>query len=311
MRDPSLPPELEFIIIDYLFANKLVLASCSLVCSRWLPHTRKHLFHDVTVKPAVNVNSNSLTDFFHILRGSGEAHPEWAIGPCISKLTLDGSLRWVPELGPTLTCTLSFLHGLLSQLPRLASLCTVSLLMPDDLAKNPGAEQAECLAFKLEELAVRFCTAPGHPDLHHLLAFICMFSSIDSLSVMRWGCFMDDSVSAFSSSALSPPIIRSLRVRWTSLRVPSALYTPLADSPSVANGDLTHTSLEYMSPRELLGFSDFASAAGSAFRDVELHANAQLFHPSERKCCLSRLLAAHSYSRYVFYSLRWGIPSGM
>ncbi|KAM5531610.1 hypothetical protein V8D89_014725 [Ganoderma adspersum] len=283
MADPTtrpLPPELEFIIIDHLFSHKPALASCSLVCSRWLPPSRRHLFRHITIKPAMRLNPSPLETFLRILQDSGEVYPEWAIGPCIENLALDGSILKDPRLTPTLTCSLSLLRRLLSNLPRLASLCLRYLLMSDDLVEESGAQHAGRLDFKLDDLIVYGCTAEGH-DPHHFLVLICMFSSIDSLVVTRWGRFMPQFVSSFSSSVLSPPIVRSLEINWTDEPVPPAIYALLTDSPSVANGHLTRMSLDTLSRSELHRFSNFARVAGAAFHEVVLRANSQLFDPSE------------------------------
>ncbi len=279
----SLPPELEFIVIEYLSADKPTLSSCSLVCWRWLPPSRRRLFQDITIKPAKHLNPTPLEDFLRIIQDSGDADPEWAIGPCIKTLTFDGSVWEGLTISPALICSLSFLSAFLPKLPRLTSLCLIHLLMPDDLAGDPTVEQPGRLGFKLNELVVSSCTAKDH-DPHQLLALICMFSSIESLAVIFWGRFMADPIYELSLSTFSPPLVRSLTIEWAPEMVAPAIYALLADSPSVANGHLTHISLDMQSDTELLLLSEFASVAGAAFREVELRASSPLFTPSERKC---------------------------
>ena len=277
----SLPPELEFIIIDHLSTAKPALASCSLVCSRWLPPSRRHLFRDIALKPAVRLNPTLLEDFLRILDVSGEVNPQWIIGPCVRNLTIDGSDPESHFTSPVLICSLSFLHGLLFKLPLLASLCLRHLLMPNDLATHLYPEQSRLMNFKLDQLIVSGCTADGH-DPHHLLALISMFSNIDSLSILQWGNFMADPIYEVSLSTLSPPLVRSLEIAWVSEGVAPAIYALFANSSSVTNGHFTHVYLDTWADTELLDFSNFANASGLAFRKVNLRASSHLFSPSER-----------------------------
>ncbi|PIL23385.1 hypothetical protein GSI_14696 [Ganoderma sinense ZZ0214-1] len=280
MRDPTdcaVPPELELIVLNHLLADKPALASCSLVCSRWLPPTRKHLFREITLKPTMRLNPTPFESFLRTLEIAEETNPEWAIGSCIEKLTIDGSV-WKGRLTPSpmLTCSLSFLRRLLSKLPQLASLRAKLLLMPNDIVERPYADQAALNNFKLDKLVVVDCTAKGH-DPHHLLALISMFSSIDSLSIINWGGYMQHPISEFSLSSLSPPLVRSLAIEWVSPGVAPAIYALFANSPSVTAGHLAHIYLDASKNSELLEFAGFARIAGAAFRQVDLRANSELF----------------------------------
>ncbi len=78
--DWPLPPDLDFAIIDQILDDKPTLASCSLVCSRWLPLSRKHLFKDITVKRANHLSPDPLADFLHVVKHSRAVRPERAIG---------------------------------------------------------------------------------------------------------------------------------------------------------------------------------------------------------------------------------------
>ncbi|KAJ6477628.1 hypothetical protein C8R45DRAFT_363595 [Mycena sanguinolenta] len=47
---PRVPPELTDRIIDYLWDSQIDLRTCSLVCSHWLPTSRRHIFESLTVR---------------------------------------------------------------------------------------------------------------------------------------------------------------------------------------------------------------------------------------------------------------------
>ncbi|KAM5531609.1 hypothetical protein V8D89_014724, partial [Ganoderma adspersum] len=259
-----LPPELEFIIIDHLLSNKPALASCSLVCSRWLPASRRHLFQDVVVNPSMRLNPDSFADFLSTLEYSGGGNIEWAIGPCITKLTFDG----IWDLRLVLTCPLSLLCAFLPRLPQLASLFIKKLVVLDEYAP---AERREIARFKLDELVVDRCSAQGYDDPRHLLALLSRFSSIRSLTVDGWWVWKPDSVPAFSLDTFSPPLIHSLTLKWLRPVCARAIYALLASSPSATNGCLTRVSLFGGSPEDFAAFSDFARIPGPAIRELELH----------------------------------------
>ncbi|KAJ7923811.1 hypothetical protein B0H13DRAFT_2400574 [Mycena leptocephala] len=46
-----MPPELSDCIIDFLWDSQPGLRACSLVCSKWLPSSRHHLFDSITIRP--------------------------------------------------------------------------------------------------------------------------------------------------------------------------------------------------------------------------------------------------------------------
>ena len=288
-RDYSLPPELEVVIINQLSSDKPALASCSLVCSRWLPSSRRHLFRDITVKPARQLNPAPLEGLLQILQGSGEVYSHWAIGPCIKRLFFDGSIWDRRSIIPNLTCSLTLLCAFLSILPQLTSLRVKDLFMPDDFVEESNTRQSGRPGFELQELVVSGCDGPGHSP-HHLLALLCTFSRIGSLTVGGWGRYMLHPVTE-SPSALSPPIVRSLTVNaMPDLVAPSAIYPLFATLPPIANGQhLTRVSVDASGSEELVLFSDFVSIAGGVFHEVELRAISELLDPSECKPYRSRL----------------------
>ncbi|KAM5531606.1 hypothetical protein V8D89_014721 [Ganoderma adspersum] len=243
LTDWPLPPDIEFIIIDYFLDDKPTLASCSLVCSRWLPPSRKHLFKDITIK---ETNHHPLADFLHI------AEPN------------------VPERNPTVTCPLSVLRALLSTLPHLASLCVTKFLILDDTPQKPNAEQCHPSAFELDELSVSQCSGPTK-DPHPLSALICTFSSIGSLSVDRWGQWQPNPLPTFSLALLTPPVVRSLTVDLVKDAVAAhTLYALLANSPSVTDSCLTRLSVHAEDFDHVVLFTSFVNLAGAGLRDVAL-----------------------------------------
>ncbi|KAI1794411.1 hypothetical protein LXA43DRAFT_1091930 [Ganoderma leucocontextum] len=269
--DWPLPPDLEFIIIDHFLHDKPTLAACSLVCSRWLPPSRRHLFHAITIKPRKDLSPDRMADFLRALEDSDEGKPEWAIRMHIKKITLDGSF-WEPDtVVPTLTCPLNFLCGVLSRLPQLASLCVIKLLMPDDLSQESDPPR-----FELDELIVHSCYSRSHDDPRHLFALLGTFSSIRSLALINWWAWMRNALPTSSLGAFSPPTLRSLTVERIHHVVASAIYALLAKSPSLTNGTLTHVSVVALECEDLRAFSDFAKIAGPAFREVELRVDADV-----------------------------------
>lgn len=287
-----LPIDLDLIIIHYLLDDKPTLASCSLVCSRWLPPSRKHLFKDIAIKGANHPTPGSLADFFRIVEHSGAVNPEWAIGPCLKKFKLDGrvtdqesSLR-----SPTVTCTLSVLRALLSALPNLASLYVMKSLILDDTPQEPTAGQCHLSPFELDELTICQCTAPTE-DPYPLFALICMFSSIGSLSVDRWGKWRPNPLPAFSLAPLSPPVVRSLVIGLVRDPVAArALYALLASSPSVADACLTRISAYACDYDDVVLFTGLVNLTGPALRDVELRVEEADICP-DRKSSLSSAFA--------------------
>ncbi len=275
-----LPPELEFIIIDHLFADKPALAACSLVCSWWLPASRRHLFQDITVKPSKHLNPNPFVDFLNTLESSGGETFEWAIGPCITKITLDGS-DWRPR--SRLTCPLSLLCALLSRLPQLASLCVKELGVLDELGEVPPAERGEVARFKLEELVVDQCSARGHHDPRHLLALLTKFSTIRSLTVRNWWVWISDAPPMFSIDDLSPPMVHSLTLHWVCPACARAIYALLARSTSVTDGSLTGISFYGASSEDYSAFSDFAQISGPAIHELELRVLPHMPGPLDSK----------------------------
>jgi len=65
---PQLPVELTDIVIDFLWGDKLSLASCSLVCHDWLATARFHLFHTVILHS--DEHSPTLPSFITFLKAS-------------------------------------------------------------------------------------------------------------------------------------------------------------------------------------------------------------------------------------------------
>ena len=203
-----LPPELQFIIIDYVLDDKATLSSCSLVCSQWLPPSRKHLFKDVVIKTANHLSPDPLSDFLRIVERSGEVNPEWTIGPYVAHFELDGRLMSQrPDVGdPVVTCTLDVLRALLSRLSHLASLCLRKCVIFDDTPQEPNMEQGQRPCFELHELTISECSGPDE-DPRHLLALISIFSSIGSLTVHRWGQWTWEIFPPFLLVPFSPIIV--------------------------------------------------------------------------------------------------------
>ncbi|KAJ7831181.1 hypothetical protein B0H13DRAFT_1522858, partial [Mycena leptocephala] len=47
----QMPPELTDRIMDFLWDSQPSLCACSLVCRKWLPASRHHLFDSITIRP--------------------------------------------------------------------------------------------------------------------------------------------------------------------------------------------------------------------------------------------------------------------
>ena len=133
---------------------------------------------------------DGIADFIRTLQDSGTRHSEWAIGPYVKKIIVDGRLvPWNLDLRmSTFVCPLSLLSVLLSRLPRLRSLRLSKVLISNDTMPSPNADAGLCdrPGFTLDELVLSDCSAPAH-EPHHLPALICLFSNIGSLWVVRWG----------------------------------------------------------------------------------------------------------------------------
>ncbi|PIL23382.1 hypothetical protein GSI_14693 [Ganoderma sinense ZZ0214-1] len=270
--DWPLPPDIEVIIIDYLRDDKPTLVSCSLVCSRWLPRSRKHLFKDITIKEANHLTPDPLADFLRTVERSGSVNPEWAIGTHVKTFSLDGRLtdQKFNRGSPTATCTLSVFRALLAILPHLTSLCVTKFLILDDTPQGPDAENYHFPPFELDELSVACCSGPTE-DPHPLLALICTFSRIGSLSVDRWGKWRPGPRPTFLQAPFSPPAVRCFIMNLVRDSVAErALYALLARSPSVTDACLTRLSVNAENYDNVVMFVDFVNVAGAALRDIEL-----------------------------------------
>lgn len=312
--DWLLPPDLEFIIIDCLLDDKATLASCSLVCSRWLPPSRKHLFQDIIIQ--LRTNRDPVADFLHIVKNSGEAGPGWAIATYVRELSLEGSFAsHAPDAGTvTATFTLNVLHALLSTLPHLASLCVRRCLVLDDSSQQPGGTQYQ-YGFELDELAISDCSGPTH-DPRHLLAPICTFSNILSLSVHRWRLpRMPGPLPAFSPAPVSLPTVQSLDIEEVEEVAARALYALLSSSPSITNACLTRISVHLAELEELHRFTALVNLAGAALRDIAVRVDPEIdldrskhtpCHPTPSWTGVelnAPLLPFHSTARDAFHNL--------
>nr|VWP01734.1 N/A [Ganoderma boninense] len=269
--DWTLPPDIEVIIIDHFLDHKPTLASCSLVCSRWLPRSRKHLFRDITIKQTDHLTL-PLADFLRIVEHSGAVNPEWGVGAYIKMLSLNGRLADQQfNLGtPTAACTLPVLRALLARLPHLASLCVTKFLIVDDAPQIPNAGRCHLPPFEIDELSISCCSGPTK-DVHPLLALICTFSRVGSLCVDRWGKRRPNPPSTFSLAPFSPPVIRSFVLgRGSDKAARRALYAVLATSPPVTDACLTRLSVNADEYDDVVMFTTFVDLAGAALRDVEL-----------------------------------------
>ena len=262
-----LPAELEFIVIDHLSTDKPALASCSLVCPRWLPHSRRHLFHVITVKLKPS-NPNRLLDFLEVINSSREFNLERVpIAAYITKLTLDGRF-WKPHT--SLTCSLSLLYAILSGLPQLTSLHLTALLLSD----KPSHEftLGDNLRFNIDEFVIVGCCKGDNDDPYLLFALLSKFSTIHSLAIVGWYLWRRHALPTLSLDAFAPPTVRSLTLVDNSPVVARALYNLLAVSPSVTDRKLTHINIFPDEPEGFGVFSAFAKIHGQALRKVELHA---------------------------------------
>ena len=296
-----LPPELDSMIIDYLLDDKPALASCSLVCSRWLPRSRKHLFRAIVVEPSRRRGPHyELKDFLEALKRSRECNPEWAIGTSIKNVMIDG---------PGLTCPLSFLWTLVSDLPQLSSLHLADLVVLDDLSQEVYGLQSQRARFKLDKLFVSDCIAQAG-DLKHILGLLCMFSSIRELSMMNLWHFKGNRSLTPSLTAFAIPTIQSLSVDSVSdFHVMGVFYTLLTDSPSVKNAHLTRIVLSVWTEEELSVFSDFARFAGAALQEVELHAGIDYLDHQDGKRRPSSVLLDLPFTCHVSAFDAWSLPT--
>lgn len=276
-NDWLLPPDLELIIIDHFLGDKATLASCSLVCSRWLPRSRKHLFHDITIQLRNDPHIDPVMDFLHIVENS-KVSPEWAIGTYVKNLRLEGTLvSHLRDLETTtVTITLSVLRALMSKLPHLASLRITKSLILDDTSQDLRWTQHQHPRFELDALTISECTAGALQDPHHLLALICTFSSIGSLSVDRWGQWRPGPLPTLPPPTLSPPFIRSLALDLVEELAARALYTLFASSPSIMNACLARVSVYATTWGDIRRLSDFTALAGAALREVKLRVDSDV-----------------------------------
>ena len=262
-----LPPELEVVVFNHLSIDKPALASCSLVCLRWLLHSRRHLFRTNTLKPKPS-NPNRLLDFLQVVNNSRKFNLEWVpIGPCITKMTLDGRF-W--KLHTSLTCSLSLLYAILSALPQLTSLHLPALLLSD----KPSHEftLGDNLRFNIDEFVIVGCCKGDNDDPYLLFALLSKFSTIHSLAIVGWYLWRRHALPTLSLDAFAPPTVRSLTLVDNSPVVARALYNLLAVSPSVTDRKLTHINIFPDEPEGFGVFSAFAKIHGQALRKVELHA---------------------------------------
>ncbi len=89
--DWRLPSDLEFIIIDYFLDDKVTLASCALVCSRWLiPSAANTYSRTVTIKSANHdLSPDPLVDFLKVVEHSEGVNSEWAFGKNLKRFKLE------------------------------------------------------------------------------------------------------------------------------------------------------------------------------------------------------------------------------
>lgn len=269
--DWLLPPDLEFTIIDHFMDDKATLASCSLVCSRWLLPSRKYLFQDVTIQLVNHSSLDPIAGFLYIIESSREMNPEWAIRTYIKKLRLEGrpNSRGYDVGTPAASFTLSAIRALLSKLPHLASLYMTKSVILDNASQKPNEKQAQYPRFELDELSIFECTTYSQ-DPRPLLSLICTFSRIGLLSVDRWGQWRPRPLPVFPPPPFSPPVIRSLAVELVEEVAARALYALLASSPSVVSAYLARISVYVAKWEDIQRLADFANLAGTALRAIEL-----------------------------------------
>ena len=114
----TFPAELVDTIVDKLQDDKSALATCSLLSRIWVPRSRYHLFHSITV--TVESDGSGFKPFLDFLRSSPNTIDH------IQELTLDGSVDVDWEIYYLSTITQNTSHPLLFQildyLPALTSL---------------------------------------------------------------------------------------------------------------------------------------------------------------------------------------------
>ena len=218
---------------------------------------------------------DGIADFIRTLQDSGTRHSEWAIGPYVKKIIVDGRLvPWNLDLRmSTFVCPLSLLSVLLSRLPRLTSLRLSKVLISNDIMPSPNADAGLCdrPRFTLDELVLSDCSAPAH-EPHHLPALICLFSNIGSLWVVRWGKSRPGPRHIFPSAASSPPVVRSITIEDVSdVIAVHAVYALLSRSLAVSTGHLARVAVHAAEENQLSAFSGFAGAARRLFSELELH----------------------------------------
>ena len=167
---PSFPPEVHDYIIDFLFADKKALSSCSLVSREWKVTSQFHLFRTLQICHPTKVSA-----FNDFLRGA--AH----LRGFIRDLTLRGSgVTNGTSFDDQLLVTVRDVSFLASHVPRLASLSIDGMwwsdTTPHDTPAPPPAPPP-----RLRRLAIRkVFTTPGV-----LLDTICLFPAIAHLELSR------------------------------------------------------------------------------------------------------------------------------
>lgn len=169
------------------------LASCSIVCRRWLPLARPYLFRSISVSPALARNK-PLQHLFELLQASP------SIASCIIHLTIFGFHKFDQ-------ITVEHIYTFLSLLPRLKRLSVHNAIV----ASNPTALPHETFALETLELTGVHCLGDYvYESLAHLLR---VFSAIGSLKLSSVLCSLySEDARPMTHTELVHPIISMLSI---------------------------------------------------------------------------------------------------
>jgi len=165
-------PELEFMIIDFLQDDKKGLVACSTVCHDWQQHSRKFLFHTLSVACDQDEGFQRFTEFLRSLRGDDGV----TIG-YVRNLKLHGSKQAKRRYRSTEYPSVChhILGKILPLLPNLTTLELKNMTIVDCCDVERDIER-----FQLSRLHIHRVFVPRMGDM---LQFLHHFSAIDTLEV--------------------------------------------------------------------------------------------------------------------------------
>ncbi len=173
MPTPELPSETTDRIIAHVWPDNRTLLNCALVCSRWLPASRHHLFREI------NFPSRSSYDLL-VARVLHSEHMRPWLASVRSmefiELRSIGEGRWLP-IPPAEQIGQLFLRDFIGQLPNMHSL----RFQGEDWAQcrpRPGAFAAFSQFPSLSKLDLFDCFFPSFAALRQMLSALPTLSSL-------------------------------------------------------------------------------------------------------------------------------------